>query len=208
MKKEIEKIKKEIEKKIILSRLKEINVMKIKEIGYNKPLEVTNVFFHFCITDSFGQKIEHEIDEPRIKTIILTDGQLAKIDEEKNENIKEFYIDGEKYPHDINLLKRKNIYLEDYNFIITCYIAKIWTRRGRIEGWFDTINDINVYLKDKNDVNVLEFVEEFISQVILSGMKVDCSSILSKWASEGKCLEQFESDRITEEVYSLKRSLL
>lgn len=87
--------------------------MKIRELKENEPLKVIEVIKHLTVSTSPGKENEKSkgFEDERIKTIIITDGEIEKQTEETTQDINEFYIGKSKYQMTVDTLKIKNIYI-------------------------------------------------------------------------------------------------
>ncbi len=171
--------------------------MKIQELKEDNPLTLMEVTDHVLSPDD---------EWKRIYMVVLTDGEIAKESEEKIENIDEYYFGKQKYKCCVDTLKTKNVYFKNHNYVITYLIAQEWTTVGNIHGWFDIIKDISIYMKNPKDRKTLKTVKQVIKQNEARIRSVDYSSILSMLCGNRKGFETFEPEKISENVYSLKRT--
>lgn len=90
--------------------------MKIRELKENEPLKVIEVTKHLTAwPDPSTGKVDKDakpIEDERIKTIIITDGEIEKQTEETSQSIDEFYIGKSKYQMTVDTLETKNIYFK------------------------------------------------------------------------------------------------
>lgn len=102
--------------------------MKIRELKENEPLKVTRVTYHFpAWPDPSTGKVDKDakpIEDERIKTIIFTDGEIEKQNEEASQSIDEYYIGKSKYQMTVDTLETKNIYFKNHSYVITYLLAK------------------------------------------------------------------------------------
>ena len=172
--------------------------MKIKELKENEPLQIIEVSNHLTFHST-------EIERNMIKMRVFTDGEIAKESEEKVEGINEYYFGKQKYQCNVDTLKTKNVYFKNHNYVITYLISQEWTRVGNICGWFDIIKDVSIYMKNPKDRKTLRTVKQVIRQNEERIRSVDYSSLLSMLAGQRKGFEAFEPEKISENVYNLKR---
>ena len=101
----------------------------------------------------------------KIYTEIFTDGDV--IYEEPIEEIKtkKYYIGKRRYNNDINLLRIRKIHIEDYSYIVTYLIAKENKRICNIDGTFDIIKNISIYLDKPNNKTAIRKARDLISKI-------------------------------------------
>lgn len=150
-----------------------------------------------------NEKIEYEIKERKqVQMKVLTDGEIAKVSKSASQDIEEYYFDKEKYFYPVSTLKTKNVYFKNHNYVITYLIAREFTRRGNLLGWFNVIKNIDIYLKNPTDKKSLKIVDQVLKKIENhnnSGV-LFFEMILPK--SEN--LESFEPIEIDENIYSLR----
>lgn len=170
--------------------------MKIQELKEDNPLTIIEVTDHVLSANDEWE---------RIYMRVFTDGEISKESEEKVESIDEYYFCKQKYKCSVDTLKFKNIYFKNHNYVITYLIAQEWTTVGNIHGWFDIIKDISIYMKNPKDRKTLKTVKQVIRQNEERIRSVDYSSLLTMLAGQRKGFETFEPEKISENVYNLKR---
>lgn len=170
--------------------------MKIQELKEDNPLTIIEVTDHVLSANDEWE---------RIYMRVFTDGEISKESEEKVESIDEYYFGKQKYKCGVDTLKSKNIYFKNHNYVITYLIAQEWTTVGNIHGWFDIIKDISIYMKNPKDRKTLKTVKQVIRQNEERIRSVDYSSLLAMLAGQRKGFETFEPEKISENVYNLKR---
>lgn len=176
--------------------------MKIRELKENEPLKVIEVIKHLIIPASPGKIDEEEkvIEDERIKTIIITDGEIEKQTEEASQSIDEYYIGKSKYHMTVDTLKTKNIYFKNYSYVITYLLAKEFMVKGSVAGWFDVIKDVSIHLENKNDKKALRKAKRFIKQINECN---DYTNYLSIWGLQLPEDERLE--KISKNAYTLKK---
>lgn len=179
--------------------------MKIRELKENEPLKVTRVTYHFpAWPDPSTGKIDKDakpIEDERIKTIIITDGEIEKQNEEVSQDIEEYYIGKSKYLMTVDTLETKNIYFKNHSYVITYLLAKEFRAVNNGGGWFDVIKDVSIHLENKNDKKALREAKKFIKQINECN---DYTNYLSIW---GLQLPQDEGlEKISKNAYTLKRT--
>lgn len=179
--------------------------MKIRELKENEPLKVTRVTYHFpAWPDPSTGKVDKDakpIEDERIKTIIFTDGEIERQNEEASQNIDEFYIGKSKYHMTVDKLETKNIYFKNHSYVITYLLAKEFRAIHNGGGWYDVIKDVSIYLENGKDKKALREAKRFIKQINECN---DYTNYLSSW---GLQLPQDEGlEKISKNVYTLKRT--
>ena len=177
--------------------------MKIRELKENEPLKVIEVTKHLTVPTSPGKGNDEAkvIEDERIKTIIITDGEIEKQTEETSQSIDEFYIGKSKYQMTVDTLKTKNIYFKNHSYVITYLLAKEFMVKGHVRGWFDVIKDVSIYLENGKDKKALREAKRFIKQINECN---DYTNYLSSW---GLQLPQDEGlEKISKNAYTLKRT--
>lgn len=179
--------------------------MKFQELNENEPLKVVEVSQHIKRPNlnSKDNAGSHVMEVKRIQTKIFTDGEIAKESEEVSENIQEYYFGEEKYEHDVDTLKTKNIFFKNYSFVITYVTAKKWTTIGNVGGWFDIIKDVSIYLKNSKDRNALRNAKKVIKEIQSRNESANYSSLSAMLFSKGQDFGQFDKEKISENVYSV-----
>ena len=177
--------------------------MKIRELKENEPLKVIEVTKHLTVPTSPGKGNDETkvIEDKRIKTIIITDGEIEKQTEETSQSIDEFYIGKSKYQMTVDKLETKNIYFKNHSYVITYLLAKEFMVKGHVRGWFDVIKDVSIYLENGKDKKALREAKRFIKQINECN---DYTNYLSSW---GLQLPQDEGlEKISKNAYTLKRT--
>ena len=142
--------------------------MIIKELKENEPLDVIKVYNHIKgAPASPGKENNQNIDMVEsVKTLIFTDGEIEKESEEISEKIYEYKIGKKKYDYPVDTLKTKNVYFKNHSYVITCLVVKENTSVGNIEGWFDIIKDVTIYLEDSKNKTALKKAKKVIKEII------------------------------------------
>lgn len=179
--------------------------MKIRELKENEPLKIIEVKKNFpAWQDPSNGKIDKEakgFEDTRIKTIIITDGEIEKQTEETTQDINEFYIGKSKYHMTVDTLKTKNIYFKNHSYVVTYLLAKEFRAIHNGGGWLDVIKDVSIHLENKNDKKALREAKRFIKQINECN---DYTNYLSIW---GLQLPEDEGlEKISKNAYTLKRT--
>ncbi len=181
--------------------------MKIRELKENEPLKVIEVTKHLTVPTSPG-KIDEEtkvIEDKRIKTIIITDGEIEKQTEETTQDINEFYIGKSKYQMTVDTLETKNIYFKNHSYVITYLLAKEFMVKGSVGGWFDIIKDVSIHIENKKDIKALREAKKVIKEINNLNSHTDYSSLFGMILSQPTKSERFETKEISKNIYTLKR---
>ncbi len=146
------------------------------------------------------------IEDKRIKTIIITDGEIEKQTEETTQDINEFYIGKSKYQMTVDTLKIKNIYFKNHSYVITYLLAKEFMVKGNVGGWFDVIKDVSVHIENKKDIKALREAKKVIKEINNLNSHTDYSSLFGMILSQPTKSERFETKEISKNIYTLKRT--
>ena len=170
--------------------------MKIIELKENEPLEVIKVTKRITLPACFYKDDETKTkDFEKVKMRIFTDGEIAKETKETFHNINECYIG-----------RTKNLYFKNHSFVIVYLIAEEYMTIGNVAGLFDVIKDISIYLENKKDKKALKDAKRIIKEIANLNKGIDYSSLLGMLASESKKSVEFETEEISKNVYSLKKT--
>jgi len=183
----------------------------IKELKENEPLKIKKVIHHeedSYPVDLFEEQTKEIIEEDMIQMKVFTDGEIIKEEEPIFETIDEYYIGNKKYKHDVDTLKTKNVYLNNYSYVIAYTIAKELQTNGNIKGWFNVIKDISIYLKDLKDKGALKKAKKAVKDINDYNNRVNYSSILNMISSQEKSLRNYETITLTENIYLLKKRII
>lgn len=181
--------------------------MKIIELKENEPLEVIKVTKRITLPACFYKDDETKTKEfEKVKMRIFTDGEIAKETKETFHNINECYIGRTKYQGAVDTLRTKNLYFKNHSFVIVYLIAEEYMTIGNVAGCFDVIKDISIYLENKKDKKALKSAKRIIKEIANLNKGIDYSSLLGMFFSESKKSVEFETEEISKNVYSLKKT--
>lgn len=170
--------------------------MKIIELKENEPLEVIKVTKRITLPACFYKDDETKTKEfEKVKMRIFTDGEIAKETKETFHNINECYIG-----------RTKNLYFKNHSFVIVYLIAEEYMTIGNVAGCFDVIKDISIYLENKKDKKALKSAKRIIKEIANLNKGIDYSSLLGMLVYESKKSVEFETEEISKNVYSLKKT--
>lgn len=182
--------------------------MKFKELRENEPLKVIEVSRHVK-RPTFNREITLSSDIIEVKQIqmkIFTDGEIEKESEEISLNIDEYYICKKKYQYDVDTLKNKKLYFKNHSYVITFLIASELMNVGKVGGWFDVVKEVSIHLQNPKDKKALKSAKQVIREIENCNKSIDSSYLFRMLFSQDKELEKFEIDKISKNVYSLKKN--
>ena len=78
---------------------------------------------------------------------------------------------------------------------------------GNVHGWFDVIKEVSIYLQNPKDKKSLKCAKQAIREIANHNNSVDYSSLFGMLFSQGKELQKFETEKISKNVYSLKKQI-
>lgn len=161
--------------------------MKIKQLKELEPLQIIEVIKQVKIPNrNLNNVLNSDIVEVKqIQMRVLTDGQIEKEDEEIKQNVEEYYIGKIKYDC-VDTLKTKNIYLKNHSYAIVFLIANEWLVKENVQGWFDVVKDISIYLEDLKDKKSLKRAKQIIKNLENNMDEIDYSSIFSMLGSQNE----------------------
>lgn len=182
--------------------------MKLKELKENEPLNIIEVSkqYHYPSFIARGPKDSDTFEEKRIKMKVFTDGEIEKQTEETSQNINEYYIGKKKYNYDVDVLKTKNLYFKNHSYVITYLLAAEHMTIGNITGWFDIVKEVSVYLENIKDKKQLKEAKRVIKEINNLNRNTDYSSLFGMILSQPAKSERFETEEISRNVYTLKRT--
>ena len=182
--------------------------MKLKELKENEPLNIIEVSkqYHYPSFIARRPKGSDTYEEKKIKMKVFTDGEIEKQTEETSQNINEYYIGKKKYNYDVDVLKAKNLYFKNHSYVITYLIAAEHMTIGNITGWFDIVKEVSVYLENIKDKKALKEAKRVIKEINNLNSHTDYSSLFGMILSQPTKSEKFETEEISRNVYTLKRT--
>lgn len=182
--------------------------MKFKELRENESLKIIEVSIHIKKPTLYYEvnKNPGTVELKQIQMRVFTDGEIEKESEEISQNIEEYYIGKRKYRYAVDTLKTKNIYLKNYSYVITYLITKEFLTAGNIKGWHNVVKDISIYLQNPKDKKALKSAKQAIKTIENHNKIVAHSSLFGMLFSKDKGLEKFETKKISENIYSLRKT--
>lgn len=179
--------------------------MKIKELKENQPLEVIEVS-HYLPIPSYNKKGEIDknkrTERRQIQMKIYTDGKIVKESDETHQKIKEYYIGKNKYQHDVDILKSKNIYFQNHSYVITCLYTNEFIRLRNAGGWFRELKDINIYLENPKDKKALREAKKVIKNIQYNNETSNYSSIYGMLFERKKEPKKLKRTKIYKDIFS------
>ena len=184
--------------------------MKINKLGENEPLEVIEVSKHtvykpFSLVFDEDRNDNNVYEYKRIKMKVFTDGELINESDESVTNIDEYFIGDEKYKHDVDTLKKKNLYFKNHSYVITYLITRELMNIGNIHGWFDVIEDVSIYLQNPKDKTALRNAKLAIKEIENNNQR-KYISIFDVLFTSNKNTNTLETEKVSEGVYTLKKT--
>lgn len=175
--------------------------MKIKDLN-NGTIDLIEVSETRTIPP-FGNRTEVcTFDDVKIETKIYTDGVIERIDEPVVTSIKEHFIDGKKYTHKVDKMKRTTIHLKDYTYAVVYTIGEEFMQLDNICGNFRVTKLSEIYLKDRRDRIALRKAKKTMSMVANNNRSINTTSLLSYVLSQPQQIIEYEKQ---DNVYTLKR---
>ncbi len=180
--------------------------MKIKELKEGQPLKTEDVIKIFTIPAFSGVE-----PTPQRETVVtskfITDGELVMSSGNPEEKIEEYYIGRKKYDYPVNRLRKRNLYFQNYTYIIEYVVAREWKTIGHVHGWFDIVEDIKVYLENTKDKQALRTAKKVINERDRIARSTDYSSVLSSLLGPRmpESQRKYEFEKTSPNVYTLKK---
>lgn len=151
----------------------------------------------------FGNRDEVcTFDDVKVETILYTDGIIENIDEPEVTSINEYFIDGQKYMHKVDKLKRRTVHLKDYSYAVVYTIGQEFVRLENIAGHFKVTKSTSIYLKDKKDRIALRKAKKTMDMVSNNLRSINTTSLLSYVLSQPKQIIEYDRQ---DNIYTLKR---
>lgn len=176
--------------------------MQIKDLNSNGTIDLIEVS-ETRIIPPFGNKKEVcTFDDVKVETIIYTDGIIESIDEPQVRNITEYFIDGKKYTHKVDKLKRRTVHLKDYTYAVVYTIGQEFMRVENICGNFKVTKSSEIYLKDRKDRIALRKAKKTMNMVSNNLRSINYTSLLSYVLSKPQQKMEYDGQ---DNIYTLKR---
>ena len=183
--------------------------LNIKELKENEPLKTVEVSNHIVSsypTSPFEEVDSEIIEDDVIEQKVFTDGEIERQSDITSESIDEYFIGEERYRYSVDALKTKDIYINNYSYVIVFTIAKELLTNGRVKGWFKVVKDTTIYLKDMSDKKALKSAKKTVMAIDRHNRSVDYSSIHSMMYTKGMPLRNYDTKRLSKNVYSIKKN--
>ena len=168
--------------------------MKKKILTENDPLKVEETFQHFTWPGRDFNEKPHTTETRRTYMLVFTDGEIAKEEEPVDEPIDEYLFSGKRvYKMAVDTLRTRDVYFKNHSYVITITIADRFLRfrSGNGGGWFDYIEDAQIYVKDPKDIK--------------ANNSDDYSYVYRPMFGSRAGLEKFQSSEVSDDIYSIKR---
>ena len=147
---------------------------------------------------------ECHFDERRYFMRVFTDGSILREEEPVESSEEEIKSIAKKHECYINNLETRNLFLKDYTYVVTRTIVRKWARVGNVGGWFSFAVDTNVYMKDPKDRKAKKTVKKLLYDFDQNNRSANYYSLWSYTFGQRSGLADFDSEKISDEVYSLK----
>lgn len=149
--------------------------MKYKELKENEPLEIMEIIQYVKISNFNNKKANDDniIEHKQVQTRIFTDGEIVKEIDEENKAIEDFNID--KHQSSASIEKTKKVYFKNHTYVITILLAEEFKKNEHINGFFDIIKDISIYLENTKDKKTLKEVKKVIKEITNHHQSINCA---------------------------------
>lgn len=136
--------------------------MKYKILKENKPIELIELSKNVAIPSlaSLHDDVNESILITKVKSLLYTDGVVNKKEHIDPVSVEEYYFNQKEYVN-VDTLKKSNVYLKDYTYAIVFVVG---------EGF--SIENIDIYLKNRRDKNALKKVKKVIEDFSLQYEKL------------------------------------
>ncbi len=181
--------------------------MKKKILTENDPLKVEETFQHFTWPGSDFNEKPHTTETRRTYMLVFTDGEIAKEEEPVDEPIDEYLFSGKRvYRMAVDTLRTRDVYFKNHSYVITITIADRFLRfrSGNGGGWFDYIEDAQIYVKDPKDIKALFEAKKAVRDIKANNSD-DYSYVYRPMFGSRAGLEKFQSSEVSDDIYSIKR---
>lgn len=149
-----------------------------------------------------GTKSElNEYEYPKVLTKIYTDGQIVKVDEPLEENIKEHYIGKEKYTHSVDKKKTRKVHLKNHTYAVVYTLAEEFVTIGNIHGFFKVVKDVTIYVNNNRDLTALRKANKTIQMIADNNRSIDYSSVFSMVFTIEQAPKKMEYEHQQENIY-------
>lgn len=148
---------------------------------------------------------ESEFDDVKIQTKIYTDGEVVQVGEPEEENIAEYFIDGKKYTHQVDKLRRTKIYLRDYSYAVVYTLGEEFLTVGNVSGFFKVVKDTKVFLKDMRDLTAMRKAKKTIQMINENNRSANYDSLFSMLMTGNTSPRKMEYEKYNKNVYTLKK---
>lgn len=180
--------------------------MKYKLFDNEGKIELTEVLTTRTIPSFFEEQITpNTFEDILVKTRVFTDGIIAKQEEPKTEEIKEYFINGKKYTHKVDKKTTRTIYLKDYTYAIVYTTAREYMTVGNIHGNFFVTKDVEVYVKSKRDISALRKARKAMKKIEEGNASVNYNSLFEMIMTSNQNKRNIEIEQVKDNVYTLKK---
>jgi len=131
--------------------------MIIKELKENEPINIKETIISLPplpSPDGSNRRVGRNTIIKDARTIVYTDGNIKNKDKQIKETITS-----------IVKTKSQNVYYENYSYIITYSIEREFRPYRRINGWFEFVKNISIYVKNRKDKETLKKVKKLVKTI-------------------------------------------
>ena len=155
--------------------------------------------------DSFsepGRIIFKEIKQ--LETRFVTDGEILNVCNRETLDIDNYTLDDGYIIEGIDYIRKKQIAFKNCTYVISFDLVLKKNNKNDSDIHIDIIN-FNVYLKDVNDIELLNKVRKISKSIKKTYRKINSSISSYIKLSSIKTIDKYESENISENVYRIKK---
>ena len=172
-----------------IEKINDIQYFDSKEIISHKP----------DLFSEPGRIVFKEIKE--LETRFVTDGEILSICNKETSDIDNYTLDDGYIIEDIDYIRKKQIAFKNCSYVISFDLV---LKKNDSDIYIDMIN-YNVYLKDVNDIELLNKVRKISKSIKKTYRKINNSISSYIKLSSIKTIDKYESENISENVYRIKK---
>lgn len=148
---------------------------------------------------------ETEFDDVKVETKVYTDGEVVRVRESEEESIDEFFINGKKYTHQVDKLRRTKVYLKNHSYAVVYTLAEEFLTVGNVSGFFKVIKDTKIYLKDSRDLTAMKKAKKTIEMIREHNNSANYDSLFSMLMTRNVGSRKLEYEKYNKNVYTLRK---
>lgn len=174
--------------------------MKIVEKKNGESINISKAILKTNFASPLGEGHKPEVyKRTRMYQEVFTDGTIVKENDKETKSITQFSVEGRDY--DATSLSTREVFLNDFNYIIVFTFVNEGMHVGNSMGFFDVLRDVNVYVNDLNDKKTLKALNKAIRSVEKNYL-VTAKNSLSIFTKD-YCVKE---EKIAPNVYKIKKS--